>query len=226
NKWHSRLMELSTARRWKLKRERSKEKKAVDLWKTQLSLPQIHTTNYNKSCFIFYKILSKQRGELYTTDVQIAGYGKVGEYVPFYFTPRSIMLYNIVTGHRAPKVPKVPRENILVIRCLIEQLAKCGRYFFTDGQANVSNGTNHFHDLKDLDKIDWSIIQTSSFSKSTDDLDRARRYQAEFLVHDHVPVSAVESIVVYNKFAQARVEAQLKELQKELSVQIIRNYFF
>src|SRR5690606_15354939 len=58
-------MELSTARRWKLKRERSKEKKAVDLWKTQLSLPQIHTTNYNKSCFIFYKILSKQRGELY-----------------------------------------------------------------------------------------------------------------------------------------------------------------
>src|SRR5690606_20495799 len=59
-------MELSTARRWKLKRERSKEKKAVDLWKTQLSLPQIHTTNYNKSCFIFYKILSKQRGELYT----------------------------------------------------------------------------------------------------------------------------------------------------------------
>lgn len=95
-----------------------------------------------------------------TTDVQIAGYGKVGEYVPFYFTPRSIMLYNIVTGHRAPKVPKVPRENILVIRCLIEQLAKCGRYFFTDGQANVSNGTNHFHDLKDLDKIDWSIIQT------------------------------------------------------------------
>lgn len=161
-----------------------------------------------------------------TTDVQIAGYGKVGEYVPFYFTPRSIMLYNIVTGHRAPKVPKVPRENILVIRCLIEQLAKCGRYFFTDGQANVSNGTNHFHDLKDLDKIDWSIIQTSSFSKSTDDLDRARRYQAEFLVHDHVPVSAVESIVVYNKFAQARVEAQLKELQKDLSVQIIRNYFF
>lgn len=161
-----------------------------------------------------------------TTDVQIAGYGKVGEYVPFYFTPRSIMLYNIVTGHRAPKVPKVPRENILVIRCLIEQLAKCGRYFFTDGQANVSNGTNHFHDLKDLDKIDWAIIQTSSFSKSTDDLDRARRYQAEFLVHDHVPVSAVESIVVYNKFAQARVEAQLKELQKDLSVQIIRNYFF
>lgn len=161
-----------------------------------------------------------------TTDVQIAGYGKVGEYVPFYFTPRSIMLYNIVTGHRAPKVPKVPRENILVIRCLIEQLAKCGRYFFTDGQANVSNGTNHFHDLKDLDKIDWAIIQTSSFSKSTDDLDRARRYQAEFLVHDHVPVSAVESIVVYNKIAQARVEAQLKELQKDLSVQIIRNYFF
>ncbi len=29
-----------------------------------------------------------------TTPVKITGYGNIGDYVPFYFTPRSIMLYN------------------------------------------------------------------------------------------------------------------------------------
>jgi hypothetical protein len=30
--------------------------------------------------------------------VRMANYGDIGDYVPFYFTPRSIMLYNIITG--------------------------------------------------------------------------------------------------------------------------------
>lgn len=32
--------------------------------------------------------------------VPIAPGGALSDYVPFYFTPRSIMLYNIVTGHK------------------------------------------------------------------------------------------------------------------------------
>src|SRR5690606_25407248 len=87
-------MELSTARRWKLKRERSKEKKAVDLWKTQLSLPQIHTTNYNKSCFIFYKILSKQRGELYYSFFAICKKYEVNPFQWLKYTLENIMSIN------------------------------------------------------------------------------------------------------------------------------------
>lgn len=37
-----------------------------------------------------------------TTQVRIDGYGVIGDYVPFYFTPKSIMLYNIITGYYAP----------------------------------------------------------------------------------------------------------------------------
>lgn len=29
-----------------------------------------------------------------TTEVGLKGYGNIGDYIPFYFTPRSIMLYN------------------------------------------------------------------------------------------------------------------------------------
>src|SRR5215203_1829265 len=41
---------------------------------------------------------------------KIEGYGNIGEYVPFYFTPSSIMLYNILTGYG---VPKIEAEDIV-----------------------------------------------------------------------------------------------------------------
>jgi hypothetical protein len=159
-----------------------------------------------------------------TTRIKIAGYGLIGEYVPFYFTPRSIMLYNIVTGHRAPVVPTVPRNQIVIIRSRIEQLIEAHRYFFTDGQANDA-ATDHFSDLKDLDKIDWEIIHNSNFSKDGD-FDRPRRYQAEFLVHNHVPVSAIESIIVYDESTKDDVIRQVKQYGQNVAVKTIREYFF
>ncbi|HKZ66896.1 MAG TPA: DUF4433 domain-containing protein, partial [Chitinophagaceae bacterium] len=134
------------------------------------------------------------------TPVRIAGYGNIGDYVPFYFTPRSIMLYNIVTGYWAPVVPQVQRTDIIILRCEIQKLAGLGQFFFTDGQANDAL-TNHYNNVANTTNIDWASIQTSNFSKSNGDFDRPRRYQAEFLVHYHVPVQAIESIFVYNQQA-------------------------
>ncbi|MGI8634952.1 MAG: type II toxin-antitoxin system toxin DNA ADP-ribosyl transferase DarT [Segetibacter sp.] len=145
-----------------------------------------------------------------TTPVKIAGYGNIGDYVPFYFTPRSIMLYNIVTGYYAPVVPRVAREDILVVRCLIKTLATTPRFFFTDGQANDAF-TNHYNQTHYGKNIDWDSIQTSNFSKSDGDFDRQRRYQAEFLVHQHVPLSMIESLCVYNRKAATFVQSELEK---------------
>jgi len=57
-----------------------------------------------------------------TTPTNLEGVWFHGEYVPFYFTPRSIMLYNIVTGYYTPKVPRRSKEEIIVVRCLLETL--------------------------------------------------------------------------------------------------------
>lgn len=48
------------------------------------------------------------------------------------------MLYNIVTGYWAPLVPKLSREDILIIRSEIAVLSRNTRFFFTDGQANTA----------------------------------------------------------------------------------------
>lgn len=160
-----------------------------------------------------------------TTPVNINGYGFIGEYVPFYFTPRSIMLYNIVTGYYAPKVPRRTKNEIIVIRCLIEVLVRQRRWFFTNGQANDEE-TAHFVDLNRLDRIDWTCIQHSDFSKSDGDYDRQRRYQAEFLVYDSVPATCIEAICVYNDKMKAWAQQLINEAGKIIPVHVNKPYFF
>jgi hypothetical protein len=160
-----------------------------------------------------------------TTVVRISGYGNIGEYVPFYFTPRSIMLYNIVTGYQAPIVPKVERNDIIIFHARISQLILSGQYFFTNGQANDAL-TDHFNDVKDLALVDWKCIKSGNFSKSEGDFDKPRRYQAEFLVRHHVPLSFLDGIVVYNHSVTTFVQDELKKAGIVLPVSVNANHFF
>lgn len=160
-----------------------------------------------------------------TVPVRIGNYGMIGDYVPFYFTPKSIMLFNIITGYWHPKVPRRSRGEILVIRCLISDLAALPQWFFTNGQAN-DMASDHYNNLKNLEEIDWHSIQNSNFSKSDGDYDRQRRYQAEFLVHRQVPLASVESLNVYNGQAANIVNQVLIQNSINLAVNIQPQYFF
>lgn len=160
------------------------------------------------------------------TLVKLDGYGNIGEYVPFYFTPKSMMLFNIITGYRAPLVPKLDKEEIIVFRCEIKELSKLDRFFFTNGQANVTSLTDHYNDLDDLDNIDWKIIHNSDFKKDGTDTDKQRRYQAEFLVYHHVPVKCIESINVYNDKAATFVKKELAKTDVIKTLRIVKEYFF
>lgn len=160
-----------------------------------------------------------------TTPVRIANYGMIGDYVPFYFTPKSLMLYNIITGYRHPLVPKRDAGEILVVRCLISELATLPQWFFTDGQGNNSL-TKHFNNLDLLDEIDWKCIQESNFKNDADDPDRVRKYQAEFLVHGQIPLANIESLNVYNHQAAEIVSDILQQHNINLAVNIQPLYFF
>jgi len=159
------------------------------------------------------------------TLVKIEGYGMIGDYVPFYFTPKSIMLYNIITGYWHPKVLKRNRSEIVVIRCFIEKLAQLPKWFFTNGQGN-DMVSKHYNDLSKIDVVDWDIIHHSDFSKNDGDYDRPRRYQAEFLVYEKVPLDAIESLNVYNQQAADYVNNILSKTGVELAVNIVPQYFF
>ena len=158
--------------------------------------------------------------------VKIEDYGFIGDYVPFYFGKQSIMLYNILTGRGG--VRKQSPEDIVYLCCGVAKLInECPRYFFTDGQANKQL-TEHFSSTNDLDKIDWDIVNGSDFKKTQEQPDKSRRYQAEFLVHQHVPVSCINKIVIYNKSAASIVEALLKGNGLRIPLRIAKkdSYYF
>lgn len=128
--------------------------------------------------------------------VPIGPKGTVGDYVPFYFAPRSPMLYaisrNAVEGYADGQSP------VIYLCSTAEAVVRSGlRWVFTEGHADMDY-TDFFDDLKDLDKIDWKLMEARYWHDTDEDPDRKRRRQAEFLVHEFFPWKLVSYIGVYD----------------------------
>lgn len=131
------------------------------------------------------------------TNVRIPDYGLMHDYVPFYYNIKSIMLYNIITGYRG-----VTQRNQDAIVALVAQIATVvnsgRRFFFTDGQGNARM-TSHYNNTAELEKIDWGLISSGNFRNDNSDPDKTRRYQAEFHVHNELPLAHLAGIATYNE---------------------------
>ena len=119
--------------------------------------------------------------------------GTLSDYVPFYFTPYTPMLYNIKTGYG---VPQKPLQDIVMLVSSLWLLNKQKIPFvFSDRHAYLK--TALFSDnLDDLDRIIWPVLQVRDFRR--DDIDKFEKYQAEALVFKHVPVNALIGVVCYD----------------------------
>ncbi|MEM9619172.1 MAG: DUF4433 domain-containing protein [Pseudomonadota bacterium] len=126
--------------------------------------------------------------------------GTLGDYVPFYFTPFSPMLYNISTGYGVQR-----RENheIVIFASSLHKLVEHDVPFvFTDRHAYLAYA-QFTSDMERLDEIDWEALQNRDFRRS--DPMRFERYQAEALVHNEVPVEALLGVATYNDDVKDRV---------------------
>lgn len=135
---------------------------------------------------------------------------KVGEYVPFYFCPRSIMLYILCRGnhpdldYREGQRPVVHLQADLAatIRWADENRA---RWAFSD--RNAGGRLAQFYNYPDdLDKVDWDAVAARDFR----DMEVKEGKQAEFLVYETFPVRLVEKIGVINKSMAQQVDTLLQ----------------
>lgn len=130
--------------------------------------------------------------------------GTLSDYVPFYFTPYSPMLYNIKTGYNGIK--QRPMRDIAILVSSLPHLQQCKIPFvFTDRHAYLKTA-QFSNDLADLNWIIWSTLQARDFKR--DDVDKFEKYQAEALVYKHVPLAAVLGIVCYDDATKTDVETQ------------------
>ena len=150
--------------------------------------------------------------------------GVLHDYVPFYFGARSPMLFTISMGNVEGFAGGQQSIVHLVSTVQAVQVAGLG-IVFTDGHG-IMAFTGFYDDLAQLDEVDWPLMNAHYWADTDDDLDRKRRRQAEFLVHDRFPVRLIQGIGVINQQKKEETEALLAEFGLTIPVATKRGWYY
>ena len=124
---------------------------------------------------------------------------RVGEYVPFYFCPRSIMLYLIYRGNHRDLAYRDGQNSIIYFKADLQRVVAWAtdagrRWAFSDVNAGARYAC-FFRDLIHLDKINWDAVNATDFR---DALVKDKK-QAEFLLYGSFLVDLIEEIGTFNQ---------------------------
>jgi hypothetical protein len=156
--------------------------------------------------------------------VEVGPGGTLSDYVPFYFTPFSPMMYNIRTGYGG--IPQVPNEEIVILVSSLFKISELDIPFvFTDRHA-YTRMANYFTDLEHLDKVDWALLNRRDFKHDPDDPGKKERYQAEALIWKCVPLAALIGIGSYTDTVKLWIEEQLSQRGLAVKATVQANWYF
>lgn len=136
--------------------------------------------------------------------------GIVADYVPFYFAPRSPMLYAIRSGN----VPTYTggQQGLVYLCTTLERIEESAlQWVASDRNAvlSLARFTDDLHDLWDDAHIPWPLMLEKYWNATEAEPDRKERRQAELLVHQAVPWKAI-------MFIGARDQADLSRVHEVL----------
>ena len=151
----------------------------------------------------------------------------VGDCVPFYFCPRSVMLYLIAQGNHSDLIYDGGQEPIIHLeadlhaavawaeennRCWAFTLSNAGSRFFED-RSN----------LKQLHEINWDAVCAKYWREPA----IKEGKQAEFLIECSFPWQLIERIGVYSqKMYQQTVNAIPPKYGKRPRIEIRREWYY
>lgn len=132
-------------------------------------------------------------------DVTCEPYGKVHDYVPFYWCTVNPMMLSLVN------TKNVDQQEVVFLAVSINKLLQ-KHVIFTNASANTAEPPVFFNDVAYLDDLDWEAIDLRTW-RSANENERHRR-MAEVLVHQEVPFSDIDYIISWND--------SYKEITKEI----------
>lgn len=149
----------------------------------------------------------------------------VGECVPFYFCPRSIMLSllwyanNQELTYRGGQVPIVHlRFDMNTVVGWAE--SRCRRWAFT-----LSNAGSHYFedrcDLNQLDEINWDAVAAHQWAGAYKE-----GKQAEFLVEKSVPWELVEEVGALNQLVAGQAVQVIMSHAHRPVVRVRRDWYY
>ena len=169
---------------------------------------------------IGHKTLITSRGD---AELAAPPGGVLNDYIPFYFHYKMPMLYHIYKGR--VKDYSGSQEDIIYLISDPETIEKNNLPFlFTDRHAYLAH-KQVYNQLSDLDKLQWNTIKDNEWHLTYSALKKEVK-QAEFLVHHHVPISAIRGIVVHNDKVATFVRSQILQVSLEMPVVVKPNYYY
>jgi hypothetical protein len=150
--------------------------------------------------------------------------GPLSDYVPFYFTPFSIMMYNVKTGYGG--ITRRDNKDIVIFVSSVHRLEELSVSFVFTNQHAYAVDTEFYNDIQHLDKVDWPLLQSRDFKTDDNDPGKQLRYQAEALIHMHVPLNAVLGIACVNDAVKHNLDALLEQHGIKLAVRSKPTWYF
>ncbi|MCG8654876.1 DUF4433 domain-containing protein [Yimella sp. NH-Cas1] len=143
--------------------------------------------------------------------------GFVSHYVPFYFAPRSPMMYAI-NGGSVPEYTEGCGRIIYVVSTVEAVLASGLDLVVSDRNAAVAfaSFSANVSDFDDL--VEWPLMKERMWNNTAERPDRKERRMAEALVHQRLPVECIVEIVAPTASVAAEARAMLGSLDVPVAV--------
>lgn len=150
----------------------------------------------------------------------------VGNFVPFYFCPRSVMLYLIYRANHPDLTYRGGQEPIVHLEADLHEVVAWAngqgrRWAFSLSNAGARYVKIH-NRLDQLDQINWAAVAATDFRSSDIKEDK----QAEFLVHESFPWELVSRVVVNSAEMKARAEEGILGATCCPPVAICRDWYY
>lgn len=128
----------------------------------------------------------------------------IGDFIPFYFGPRTPMLYSIQHGN-AHVVKRHPQEIVYCIISISDVIKYDLHGFFTDGHAR--SALTKFYPISRLSELNTLVkredVYENSWGISFDNTGETKRKKsAELLLLKNVPAQMLKWFVTYNDKAK------------------------
>jgi hypothetical protein len=154
------------------------------------------------------------------TQIRVACCGNrfVGEFVPFYFCPRSPMLYAINQG-RTGLPPGCQRSIVHLVSSVSIGIGVGSQWAISSGNAGAAFATFD-NQLDALDALDWSAIDAHYWSGRTDEK------AAEFLIADFFPWDCIKYIGCHNQDVLKQLTNLIANLKHKPTVSVRNEWYY
>ena len=165
---------------------------------------------------IGYSEIKKRR--LNEIHVPCCGFHYVGDFVPFYFCPRSPMLFTVNKGNTGHP-PGCQRSILHLVSTVAEGLATGKPWAISSGNAGAYH-TTFESKVEALDALDWDAIRATQWQG------KQHQKMAEFLVRDFFPWNAIRQIGCFNSGVATKVEEMLKQVKHRPTVEVKSSWYY